>query len=113
MLTFPYLLTTQEAIKCAQRGGVGVCCYYRKEGRALGEVTKYLVYNARKRGGDNAQDYFRRTEDIAGVKGESVAVGSVTCFALVLIQFRFSQTCASRHLCRTSCTGSASRGLTI
>jgi hypothetical protein len=43
----------------------------RKEGRALGEVTKYLVYNARKRGGDNATDYFRRTEDIAGVKGTS------------------------------------------
>ena len=34
----------------------------------MGEVTKYLVYNARKRGGDNASDYFRRTEDIAGVK---------------------------------------------
>ena len=31
-------------------------------------VTKYLVYNARKRGGDNASQYFQRTEDIAGVK---------------------------------------------
>ena len=42
----------------------------RKEGRALGEVTKYLVYNARKRqaGGDTADHYFMRTECIAGVK---------------------------------------------
>lgn len=27
----------------------GIIVYYRKEGRALGEVTKYLVYNMRKR----------------------------------------------------------------
>lgn len=40
----------------------------RKEGRALGEVTKYLVYNARKRGGDSAEKYFARTENVAGVK---------------------------------------------
>lgn len=61
----------------------------RKEGRALGEVTKYLVYNARKSfsiivlrhfwystkglgkrqaGGDTADHYFLRTECIAGVK---------------------------------------------
>lgn len=40
----------------------------RKEGRALGEVTKYLVYNARKRGGDSAEKYFQRTENVAGVK---------------------------------------------
>lgn len=31
-------------------------------------MTKYLVYNARKRGGDNASQYFARTEGIAGVK---------------------------------------------
>lgn len=37
-------------------------------GRALGEVTKYLVYNARKRGEDRASDYFKRTENVAGVK---------------------------------------------
>ncbi len=44
--------------------------YNRKEGRALGEVTKFLVYNARKRqeGGDRAEAYFRRTECIAGVQ---------------------------------------------
>ncbi|TNY22030.1 GTP cyclohydrolase II [Rhodotorula diobovata] len=65
----PYLIFgIEEAVKCAQRGGVGIVVYFRKEGRALGEVLKYLVYNARKRGGDNAADYFRRTEDIAGVK---------------------------------------------
>lgn len=65
----PYLIYgIEEAVKCAQRGGVGIVIYYRKEGRALGEVTKYLVYNARKRSGDNAADYFRRTEMIAGVK---------------------------------------------
>ena len=41
----------------------------RKEGRALGEVTKFLVYNARKRqpGGDSAAQYFNRTECVAGV----------------------------------------------
>lgn len=65
----PYLLYgIEEAIKCAQRGGSGVVIYFRKEGRALGEVTKYLVYNARKRGGDSAAMYFQRTESIAGVK---------------------------------------------
>jgi len=65
----PYLLYgIEEAVKCAQRGGSGVVIYFRKEGRALGEVVKYLVYNARKRGGDSAQDYFQRTESIAGVK---------------------------------------------
>jgi GTP cyclohydrolase II len=43
--------------------------YNRKEGRALGEVTKFLVYNARKRqvGGDRAEAYFQRTECVAGV----------------------------------------------
>jgi GTP cyclohydrolase II len=44
--------------------------YNRKEGRALGEVTKFLVYNARKRqeGGDTAAHYFARTECVAGVQ---------------------------------------------
>jgi hypothetical protein len=37
----PYLIYgIEEAIKCAQRGGVGLIVYFRKEGRALGEVTK-------------------------------------------------------------------------
>jgi GTP cyclohydrolase II len=65
----PYLIFgVEEAVKEAQRGGSGVVIYFRKEGRALGEVTKYLVYNARKRGTDRASDYFKRTENIAGVK---------------------------------------------
>src|SRR5919197_709667 len=51
----PYLAHGIEiAIQMAQAGGVGLVVYNRKEGRALGEVTKFLVYNARKRqnGGD-------------------------------------------------------------
>ncbi|ORX48211.1 hypothetical protein DM01DRAFT_1338680 [Hesseltinella vesiculosa] len=67
----PYLIFgIEECVKQAQQDGVGVIVYFRKEGRALGEVTKYLVYNARKRqvGGDTANNYFLRTECIAGVK---------------------------------------------
>lgn len=65
----PYLtFAIEECVRTAQRGGVGVVVYFRKEGRALGEVTKYLVYNLRKRGGDSADKYFRSTEVIAGVK---------------------------------------------
>ncbi len=54
----------------AQNGGAGLIVYNRKEGRALGEVTKFLVYNARKRqeGGDQAATYFERTECVAGVQ---------------------------------------------
>ncbi|KAG5953655.1 Uracil-regulated protein 1 [Claviceps sorghi] len=90
----PYLIFgIEEAVKEAQNGGSGVVIYFRKEGRALGEVTKLttsstvslqsglhvidtrrrqltsqVVYNARKRGEDRASDYFVRTENIAGVK---------------------------------------------
>lgn len=67
----PYLMYgIEDAVRTAQRGGVGFIAYYRKEGRALGEVTKFLVYNARKRqeGGDTAATYFRRTECVAGVE---------------------------------------------
>ena len=67
----PYLAHGIEAsIEQAQQGGVGVIAYNRKEGRALGEVTKFLVYNARKRqeGGDRAEAYFERTECVAGVQ---------------------------------------------
>ena len=66
----PYLAHGIEVcIETAQQGGVGVIAYNRKEGRALGEVTKFLVYNARKRqeGGDRAESYFLRTECVAGV----------------------------------------------
>ena len=73
----PYLThAIEECIRGAQpaaaggRGGVGLVVYSRKEGRALGEVTKFLVYNARKRqvGGDTADQYFARTECVAGVQ---------------------------------------------
>ena len=67
----PYLAQGIEVcVEMAQQGGVGVVVYNRKEGRALGEVTKFLVYNARKRqeGGDRAEAYFERTECVAGVE---------------------------------------------
>lgn len=67
----PYLVHgIEECVKTAQEGGAGVIIYLRKEGRALGEVTKFLVYNARKRqeGGDRADAYFARTECVAGVQ---------------------------------------------
>ena len=67
----PYLThAIEEGIRGAQQGGVGLVSYSRKEGRALGEVTKFLVYNARKRqvGGDSADKYFLRTECVAGVQ---------------------------------------------
>jgi GTP cyclohydrolase II len=67
----PYLVHGIEiCVQTAQAGGAGVIVYCRKEGRALGEVTKFLVYNARKRaaGGDRADSYFSRTECVAGVQ---------------------------------------------
>jgi GTP cyclohydrolase II len=67
----PYLVHGVEVcVATAQEGGVGIIVYNRKEGRGLGEVTKFLVYNARKRqlGGDRADTYFRRTECVAGVQ---------------------------------------------
>jgi GTP cyclohydrolase II len=67
----PYLTHgIEECVREAQAGGAGLVVYNRKEGRALGEVTKFLVYNARKRqpGGDQAATYFERTECVAGVQ---------------------------------------------
>jgi len=67
----PYLAhAIEECILGAQSGGVGLIVYFRKEGRGLGEVTKFLVYNARKRqqGGDRADQYFARTECVAGIQ---------------------------------------------
>jgi GTP cyclohydrolase II len=67
----PYLIHgIEECARGAQEGGLGIIVYNRKEGRALGEVTKFLVYNARKRqeGGDLASAYFERTECVAGVQ---------------------------------------------
>src|SRR6201996_2652102 len=67
----PYLIQgIEECARAGQTGGLGVVVYNRKEGRALGEVTKFLVYNARKRqeDGDAAAAYFERTECVAGVQ---------------------------------------------
>ena len=67
----PYLAHGIEVcVETAQAGGAGLIVYTRKEGRALGEVTKFLVYNARKRHaeGDSAAGYFERTECVAGVQ---------------------------------------------
>ncbi len=67
----PYLIQgIEECARSGQTGGLGIIIYNRKEGRALGEVTKFLVYNARKRqeGGDAAAAYFERTECVAGVQ---------------------------------------------
>jgi GTP cyclohydrolase II len=65
----PYLMhAIEESVRTAQNGGAGLVVYFRKEGRALGEVTKYLVYNARKRTGDRASEYFNCTAQVAGVE---------------------------------------------
>ncbi|MES1908150.1 MAG: hypothetical protein MHM6MM_001136 [Cercozoa sp. M6MM] len=67
----PYLMYALErCAETAQRGGVGIVVYYRKEGRALGEVLKFRVYNLRKNqpGGDRSEEYFTCTEQIAGIR---------------------------------------------
>lgn len=66
----PYLAhAIEECIRTAQQGGTGLVVYFRKEGRSLGEVTKYLVYNMRKRNesGDQASEYFNCTKHVAGI----------------------------------------------
>jgi GTP cyclohydrolase II len=67
----PYLVfALKGCVECAQRGGVGLVIYFQKEGRSLGEVTKFRVYNARKmqEGGDKPEKYFYQTESIAGIR---------------------------------------------
>lgn len=65
----PYLaFGVEEAIRMAQQGGLGVVTYQRKEGRALGEVVKLMVYNARIATGDHPEAYFDRTVQVAGVQ---------------------------------------------
>eukprot|EP00501_MAST-03F_sp_TOSAG23-6_P001870 GSMAST32.ASY1.ANO1.1948.1 assembled CDS len=77
----PYLIhAIQLCVETAQKGGAGVCMFFfffkfqfnffSYESRCLGEVTKYLVYNLRKRqeGGDSASQYFNCTERVAGVQ---------------------------------------------
>lgn len=94
----PYLMFgIAEAVREAQNGGSGVVVYYRKEGRALGEVVKYLVYNARKRYGDTADKYFERTEDIAGVRDVSVSAARIVSGVLTdIIKDAFPRTHARR-----------------
>jgi len=70
----PYLIHgIEECARAGQSGGLGIIIYNRKEGRALGEVTKFLVYNARKRqeGGLGIIVYNRK---------EGRALGEVTKF---------------------------------
>ena len=67
----PYLTyAIEECIKDSQKGGLGIIIYSRKEGRSLGEVTKYLVYNARKtqKCGDNSSQYFDNTKSVCGLE---------------------------------------------
>ena len=81
----PYLLHgIEECARAGQTGGLGIIIYNRKEGRALGEVTKFLVYNARKRqeGGDAAAQYFERTECVAGVQDAAIPAIDAGCGAL-------------------------------
>ena len=63
----------------------GLIIYFRKEGRALGEVTKYLVYNRRKRqeGGDTAAEYFNCTQHVAGVMDMRFQVPARACWCRV------------------------------
>src|SRR5438045_6141279 len=66
----PYLIHgIEECIKEAQNGGAGLMVYNRKDGRALGEVTKILVYNVSQslERGDHAATFFERTECVAGL----------------------------------------------
>ena len=43
-------------------------CSNERPSWALALMLYQVVYNARKRGADRASDYFKRTENIAGVK---------------------------------------------
>jgi len=57
----PYLLFgIEEAVREAQKGGSGVVIYFRKEGRALGEVTKvFLLPRPRWISGANVSSFSR------------------------------------------------------
>jgi GTP cyclohydrolase II len=65
----PYLgFGIEQAILAGQKGGIGLIIYNRNEGRALGELVKFLVYNARGKAasGDQPEAYFDRTRRVAG-----------------------------------------------
>lgn len=68
----PYFVyAALRCIETAQEGGVGILIYnHSTEGRAMGDVLKLLIYNARKRDpeGDTAERYFTHAVNIAGAK---------------------------------------------
>ena len=57
----PYLIHgIVECVRAAQAGGAGLVVYSRQEGNALGEVSKFLVHNARKKLGDSVDNFFEQ-----------------------------------------------------
>ncbi|VVU94564.1 Protein of unknown function (DUF1688) [seawater metagenome] len=67
----PYLMwAIENCIQTAQKGGVGIIFYFKKEGRCLGEVVKFRVYSARAghKDGDVSEKYFMHTKNIAGIE---------------------------------------------
>jgi GTP cyclohydrolase II len=57
----------QQAL-CHESFVLGSCKCGHDNERLLLHMIETVVYNARKRGEDRASDYFRRTENVAGVK---------------------------------------------
>lgn len=104
----PYLIHAfATAVKSAQKGGVGIIVYFRKEGRALGEVTKFLVYNARKKqeGGDTPDHYFYRTECVAGVadaRFQELMPDVLHWFGITKIDYLISMSNTKYHAIRES-----------
>lgn len=64
------LFGIERCIETAQRGGAGLIIYTRQEGNALGEVTKFMIYNARKRMGDSVAAYFSEADRVAGLSDQ-------------------------------------------
>jgi GTP cyclohydrolase II len=111
----PYLVHgIEECVRTAQEGGVGVIVYFRKEGRSLGEVTKFLVYNARKRqeGGDRAETYFHRTACVAGVEDMRFQVPAFPLPLVCGLLARDSLACISLACNLPACLGFGPLALT-
>ena len=67
----PYLVyAIKELNEFAKQGNLGIFIYNRKEGRSLGEVSKFMAYNTRKRqpGGDCKEKYFDATVRVASIR---------------------------------------------
>lgn len=58
----------EQAVEQCEKGGVGVVMYCRNEGRALGEVTKFRVYQDRSKGEDSPDAYFKATTSVAHIE---------------------------------------------